>query len=546
MKSYVEEKRIRPDILTSAIFWSIIIMMLYNIISVRIFGDMGAGFCSGPSALYFLVYISFVLAVQKSVYIMVRLRARRSQFLNAEANMKKSFRVFTLAGILVALLIGFGSYYIAKNLLGAGKVYFELIIVAISAAFLCPQGVIRGYLQGLGYTKPIVIADILISATSFLSGGIISGFMFRYGKKVNDLFHGDEYSAIYGASGMVIGLLIGSVGGFVQIFVSYQLRKNEISRVVKDGAPRYLDNKNDVYTGIRSILYLYASPVLMCVVDNVFYNIIQMRNGNADTMISLYGAYSGRVICFVILLAFLCCMPFIKMWNRVMARIERDEFEGARERLKRLLHFTYMLLAPVATALFVSSDIVQITVYGKLNADINGMFQLGAVLLFFLALGIMSSWLLNHMGKSMLIVISLSVTWAVHVGTLILFELVLGWNLKGIVFAQIAAFVVYDVISLFMILKMLRVRSNILGNIGIPVVAAALSGLVLLAENKILVNVIGEVLTLILGLIIYFVVYMVLLIVLRGIRTHELENIPLGKFLMGFSSRIQHDRFYEE
>lgn len=546
MKNYVEEKRIRPDILTSAVFWSIIIMMLYDIISVRIFGDMGAGFCAAPSALYFLMYTSFVLAVQKSVYIMVRLRARRSQFLNAEANMKRSFRVFLLIGVGIALLLGFSSYSVARNLLGAGKVYFQLIIVAVSVVFLCTQGVIRGYLQGLGYTKPIVIADILISATSFVSGAIISGFMYNYGKKVNELFHGDEYSAIYGASGMIIGLLIGSVVGFVQIYVSFHIRKNEIAQVVKEGAPRYLDNKNDVYTGIRPIVYLYASPILMLIVDNIIYNIIQVKGNNSEGMISVYGAYCGRVITLVILIAFLCCQPFVKMWNRVMARIERDEFEGARERLKRLLHFTYMLLAPVATAFFVSSDILQIAVFGKSNPDVNGLFQLGAVLLFFLALGIMISWLVNHMGKNMLVVIMLSVAWVIHVGLMILLVLVLGWGLKGVVFSQLASFVVYDLVMMYMLLKMLKIRANVLFNIGIPLVASALSGLVLLLENKLLTNVIGEVLTLIIGLVIYIVVYMVLLIVLRGIRTHELESIPMGKLFMGFSSRIQHDKFYEE
>lgn len=546
MKSYAEEKRIRPDILTSAVFWSIIIMMLYNMISVRIFGDMGAGFCSVPSALYFLLYVSFILAVQKSVYIMVRLRARRSQFINAHSNMVRSLRLFGAIGLILSLVIGFGSYYIARNLLGTGKVYFQLIIVAISLFFMCEQGVIRGYLQGLGYTRPIVISDLLISISAFISGGIISAIMYSYGKKVNNLFHGDEYSAIYGASGMMIGLLFGSLVGFIQIFVSYQLRKKEIAEIVKSGAPRYLDNKNDVYKGIRPILYLYASPVLMSAIDNIIFNLVQIKNDNARDMIAMYGAYVGRVVSFVILLSFLCCLPFIKSWNKVMARIERDELEGARDRLKKLLHFTYMLLAPVATALFVSSDIIQIAIFGKSSDQVAGLFQLGAIMLFFLSLGIFISWLLNHMGKSLLLVINISIAWAVHIGLMILLVLILNWELKGVIMAEIAGFAVYDIICLFMVLKMLKLRSNILGNVGIPLVAAALSGLVLLAEKKLLADHIGEILTILIGLVIYVIVYMVLLIVLRGVRTSELEKIPMGKFLMGFSSRIQHDKYYEE
>ena len=120
MRTYTEDKRIRPDILTAAVFWSIIIMMLYNIISVRIFGDKGAGFCSGPLTLYFLIYISYVLAVQKAVYIMVRLRARRSQFVNAETNMIRSFKIFVSIGVVSAALLICCSLVIARNLFGRG------------------------------------------------------------------------------------------------------------------------------------------------------------------------------------------------------------------------------------------------------------------------------------------------------------------------------------------------------------------------------------------------------------------------------------------
>ena len=379
---YAEEKRIRPDILTSVVYWAIILMMLYSIISVRIFGNMGAGFSALPLALYYVLYISFVLAVQKSVYIMVRLRARRSQFLNAETNMQKSMRIFVLAGIALAIIIALTSFVFSTSVIGTGKVYFEFIITAVSLLFLCPQGVIRGYLQGLGYTKPIMIADFLVSATSFVSGGVISIILFEYGKKVNNLFHGDEYSAIYGASGMMIGLMIGSIAGLIQILISFKLRSKDIEEIVKSGAPRYLDNKNDVLTGIRPILYMYASPILMCFGDNIFFNLAQIKKDNAVEMISLYGAFNGRVTCLVVLISFLCCIPFIKSWNRVMARIERDELEGARDRFRKLKHSMLMLLIPVSIGFFVSSVIIEQMIFGKNSEYLEGIFPLGSVMIF--------------------------------------------------------------------------------------------------------------------------------------------------------------------
>lgn len=542
MKNYVEEKRIRPDILTATVFGSIIIMMLYNIISVRIFGDKGSGFGAGPLALYFLLYVSFVFAVQKAVYIMVRLRARRSQFLNAQANMKKSIRIFLISGILIAIILSLSSFVIARSLFGSVRVYFQIIIVGVSLLFLCTQGVMRGYLQGLGYTKPIVLTDIFMALVAFVTGAIISGIMYSYGKKVNELFHGDEYSAIYGASGMMIGLLIGSIVGFIQIIVSISLRKKEIDEIVKGGAPRYLDNKNDVITGIRPILYLYASPLLMCLVDIVFYNVIQAKNGHIDIMVSAIGAYEGRIVSFVVILAFLCCFPFIKSWNRIMARIERDELEGARERLRKNIHFSTMLLFPVTVFLFTISDSIQIAVFGKISNEISGIFQLAAPLLFLLSIAIFSSWLLNHMGKNILLVVNLSLAWLIHI--LLLAVLVAGISLEltGIVISEIVALLVYDVLCLFMIFKMLKYKSNLLLNVGIPLMASAVSGLAAYFIDRIFVNLIGEVLTLIVGVVLYSIIYMLILIVLKGVKTHELSSIPFGKYFMGFSAMVQHDR----
>jgi O-antigen/teichoic acid export membrane protein len=546
MKTYTEEKRIRPDILTAALYWSVIIMMIYNIISVRIFGDKGAYFSSGPLILYFFLYVAFVLSVQKAVYIMVRLRARRSQFINAEINMQRTFRIFLAAGILLAVLIIGASMVIARNLFGAGKIYLHFILIGISLIFLCTQGVIRGYLQGLGYTKPIMVCDLLISSISFGTGAVISGILYNYGKKVNALFHGDEYSAIYGASGMVIGVLIGSIVGFIHINISMMLRKAEIAEIVKNGAPRYLDNKNDVLTGLRSIIYLYASPLLVLLVDNVFFNIVHIKNGDITELASLSGAFSGRIISFVILAAFLCCTPFIKSWNRVMARIERDELEGARDRLKRLLHFGAMLLVPVCIFLFTASKEIQIMLFGKYSNLIDDTYPWAAFMVFFLALAIFVSWLLNHMGKSILLVVNLSIAWASHIAMMILFVLILKKDLVGIIWALLVSFCIYDVLCFVMLFKMLKYRHDLARNLGMPIISAAVSGLLLLLIEKLLVDRIGEVLTLLIGAVIYIIVYMIIMILLKGVTTEELDKIPLGRLFMGLSAAVQHDRYYEE
>ena len=107
MKKYYEEKRIRPDVLTAAVYCSIIILMLYEVVAIRIYGEKGAGYSAGSLAIFFAFYCSFVLAVQKAVWVMVRVRARKSQYKNAEENMKKTLKIFAFTGVLVTVVFTF-------------------------------------------------------------------------------------------------------------------------------------------------------------------------------------------------------------------------------------------------------------------------------------------------------------------------------------------------------------------------------------------------------------------------------------------------------
>lgn len=545
MKSYTEEKRIRPDILTSVVFWSVVIIMIFKIIGNRIYGDLGSGFGAAPFAFFYMFYAGFVLAASKAVWLMVRIRARRSQFLNAESNMKRSRRLFVFISLVAGILLAAMSYIIARNLFVSGRGYLQFLIVAIISVILGIQGVYRGYLQGLGYTRPIVISDLLFAVTATVSGTAISIVMYSYGLKVNELFHVKEYSAIYGSIGSMIGLLIASIVCFIQIMISFSLRKAEITEIVKNGAPRYLDNKNDVISGIRPILYLYLTPAFMSLFSEAIYMAIHKKDVAGSELLLQYGILSGKVFPVVAALSVICCLPFIKTWNRVMARIERDEYEVARDRLKKLIRYSSVVFIPVTIVCLALSETINVALFGKSSDTINSLLTLAAPIIFLACLSIFGSWLMNHMGKSLLLVINLSVGWGVFVVGSIVFDLVMDLGLFGIVLTYIVSFLIYDIISFSMIFKMLKYRQEFMRTFLIPLAASAAAGLVIYFVNMIFVNLIGEALTLIICILVFWIVYMLIILVLRRIKTYELRFIPLGGVFHGISRRIQPEEYEE-
>jgi len=55
-----------------------------------------------------------------------------------------------------------------------------------------------------------------------------------------------------------------------------------------------------------------------------------------------------------------------------------------------------------------------------------------------------------------------------------------------------------------------------------------ITGVVVYFADKILINVIGEILTLFVCIFIWYILYIILLLILRAIDEYEAENLPLG------------------
>ncbi len=546
MKSHTEANRIRPDILTAAVYFSVIVMMIYVIICQRIFGDKGAFFSAGPCFAYFTCYMGIVLAAQKAVYVMVRLRARRSQYYNAEANMIKSIRFLAIGAVLIGALIILLSLKFAGVLLGAERGFFQLAIAGAAILFLGGQGVIRGYLQGIGYTRPIFISDILVSMISLIVGTVAVEILYSYGVRVNDLFHISEFSAVYGSCGMMIGLFAGAFAGFIQTFVSFHLRKAEIADFVKSGAPKYLDNKNDVIAGIRPHLLLYISLPLMALIDQIFYVAYARKPDTQIDYMTQFGVYAGRILPSVVLISVLCCIFYIKRWNRIMARFERDELEGARERYKNTLRFFNMLVMPVTAFVFAVPSTVQAVLYGKTGSLSDKLMMPAAAGIFLLSFAIMHSWLIGHMGKSLVIILNTAVAFVVHIAGLVLFVLVLHLGIYALVYSTILSLAVYDVLSFFMIRKVLNFRMDPRRTIIFPLVSSIIAGFVVFLLDKLFVGLIGEILTFLICAVICWIIFMLAMIATRTIRYHELKNVPLGGLFMGVSVMLGNGNHEEE
>jgi hypothetical protein len=79
----------------------------------------------------------------------------------------------------------------------------------------------------------------------------------------------------------------------------------------------------------------------------------------------------------------------------------------------------------------------------------------------------------------------------------------------------------------------------------LPLASAAAAGLVIFLINKLLINVIGDILTLLICIVVFWAVYMLVMAVTGGVLAHELKKIPFGNLFYGISTAIRRDRYEE-
>ena len=173
------------------------------------------------------------------------------------------------------------------------------------------------------------------------------------------------------------------------------------------------------------------------------------------------------------------------------------------------------------------------------------LIRIGSPLIVFGAVAMFLSWLLNHMGKTILTTVCLALSWAVHVALLIAFTVLLKLGVYGLMLASLVSVIFYCLSSFFMLKKMLKYNFNFAKNFGKPLFAAAVAGFVIFLINKLFINLVGDILTFVICFVVFYFGYLFAMVFLGEFNRNSLKKIPFGFVYNGFVPRNSRD-YYEE
>lgn len=533
---------IRPDIVLASGMIFILAIMALLIIFFDMTGSDGVGFLAAPIALFLIAYCVFICAFETTTREMVKNRLYRGQMLSAKKNIKNLMIISFISGAIMTLIFAGLSIVLADLVFHSPRSFFVLLLASPAFLFLSIQGVLRGYLSGCGFALVSVISDAILTIVTVISTFLMSTAIYDYGKKVDALMHVNDIAPAYGAIGAAIGISLSALISFIFVSIMFFLRRNDLNEIARESAPANNNQKNECVNDLIVNSFIAATTGLLVFIDECIYLNVAYKLHPNDNNINNWGIYVGQCIAIVVMFVFLTALPFVKSWYGIYLSIRKKDYKVARGRLQHLIHFEAMLIFPVVIWIMLLANTFNTVVFGKSNDAGIDMVILaipvvipGAVILF-------QSFLLKQLKNKVVMVGNLVVGIVVHIAVLLLMSYAGGFGIHASIAAFAAMFVIQGILGIFEIKVMLDVKLMIVRNIVLPLIAASISGALALLIDKLLVNVIGEILTLIIAVIVAFVTYMILLIVLKSVNRYEVERMPLGDYFAIVSDMIGQER----
>ena len=196
-------------------------------INVWVFGKQLGNNGLAYLAAAFLVFLFFWILTGKNVPDrlgrLLRSRNAKGQYKNV-SKMRRNMMIFQIAaGLVGAVLCAALGYFVLEKAFRIPYGSMILWILCPALILRCMQSVLLGIFQSEGSEMPSAVSAILRQVFYFGLGLLFLGIFRTYGEKVSLLLKKDDFTAMYGAMGVALGIVISEVLVLIFVFVIYQV-----------------------------------------------------------------------------------------------------------------------------------------------------------------------------------------------------------------------------------------------------------------------------------------------------------------------------------
>ncbi len=518
--------RIKPDTFSIVLFLMISILMVTRIFLLRIIKNEGLGIFASPMDLFMICYGVFVFALEHAICAAIRLYEKKKQFINAMDTARKARTISFAAGIIVSGLILIFSFSASEKLFGSRIGFLALIAVAAAIVFISVQGAIRGMLEGFGENVYSLLAELIFAVAFVLLTPMFASFSYRYGLKANALLERNDLASGYGAFGALASVCISSLITLLYLLIIWKLKSGKMDDIVRGGEPRYLGQGPSYSRNVVSFSLAFAFPFAINLIDEAMYV------GMLEHTAVQWGIWYGGVLPVIVIVVCLIVILQLRKVYEFCSMVVHSDRHGALDVLAEFSRYLVILLFPASMFMVVLADTIQRAVYVTPTESAVAMMGHASLIVFAAPIGILMSAILLRLRKLRALMLNIIVAAIVHVLTFCFMSYGMGKEMTAVSYADFVMFLVIGAMGFWEIMRMIHYRHKWIQCFVVPFICSAVAAVIVFLLNMVLINVIGEILTILVCCLAGGFLYLLFLLVLRGIYEYEVERIPGGGFIL--------------
>ncbi len=458
----------------------------------------------------------------------LRSRNIKGQYKSVCKSKKHIFIFQSILGVLSALLLFGCATPIAEYVFNTPYAAMIMRMLAPAILFRTITEVLLGGFQGEGTELPTILTCV-IRQIFILGFGLVFGHIFmNYGTKISALLQQEQFVTMYGGVGIALAISLTELLLVIFLLVIYKGSRHTYKRQNTEGKMKeysLTDSVSMFCAGRGKNLLADILNILPLIIGLIFYqrNVQDLNVGiiNLEAYVLKY-----LLICALVIIPI--CAFMIPYFAKMYSRVRKEDQRHVRNIFHMGLHMGVVNILFPAVFLSCLSDQIA-GLFGTMGQQrAADMLSAGSFVIVFVLLNYYFGNVLKVLGKQNYVLISLGVYNILFIGMLVLFLSVLKLDIMSLVYGGMIANMLYCLILGYCLYRQIRYNLRMVFQLAIPVIAAAVTGILCLLVAKLLMPYLGNGLTLLVGGILTGSIYWVILLLLRNIRKQELDSMPGG------------------
>lgn len=506
--------------------------LIYKVIIVDVegFGNTGNGYYSTGYQIYMILLALSSMGIPNVVSKLVSERIAKKDYIAAHRVFRFCLTIFSVLGVIFALILFFGAEFIANAVLKADGVKYTLMALSPALLVVPPTAVIRGYFTGLGSLKATSTTLVI---EQFFNCLLSIGFVYAcVGKD----------TAIMAAAGN-LSTSCACIIAFLYLLAFFFRRKGDIkAECINQSEETEEKTRKDMIRTILAVSIPISFSSLVSVlgsaidtvtvsrcVQNAFEAVGMAAQNLEEKAMELYGLLqkTETVTHLPLAISATFCTAIVPAISAAIAKNDRDT---ANRKISVSLFINSLFIFPCMAGFIVLAEPILKLLYPSVP-DGALVLCLLTISLPFSSINFILNGVLYGIGKTYVPAIALTIGSALKLGLNIWLVNIPEINIYGAVVSTVIYNILIFAIELSVVVRHIKPKINLVKCFVKPVFSSAVMGVAVFFAYKLLHTAASNTISTLVSILIGVIVYALLILLTKNIEREDLESIKVGRKL---------------